>query len=135
MGTSISKVYLSGGLKSDWQERVMKEAPGLEYLNPQSHGLQPPQLYTLWDMYHVRKADIVFGYMERDNPSGYGLATEIGYAKGLDKTIILVDEKSAVDEGFRRYFAIVRELSDTVFESLDEGIAMLKTFQLGRNNG
>jgi len=68
--------------------------------------------------------------MEQDNPSGYGLATEIGYARGLGKTVILVDERSQADEQFSQYFAIVREMSDVVLDSLEEGIALLKRFVL-----
>jgi len=124
------KVFLSGRLESNWQDKVIAEVPNLEYFDPRSHGLHGPTQYAIWDKYHVRSADILFGYMEQDNPSGYGLATEIGYARGLGKTVILVDERSQADEQFSQYFAIVREMSDVVLDSLEEGIALLKRFAL-----
>lgn len=122
------KVFLSGRLESRWQDKVIAEVRHLEFCDPRSHGLHSPRQYTVWDMYHIKRSDILFGYMEKDNPSGYGLATEIGYAKGLGKTVILVDERSPVDEKFMKYFVIVREASDVVLESLEDGIALLKRF-------
>jgi hypothetical protein len=56
------------------------------------------------------------------------MALEIGYAKGLDKTVIVVDEKSGSNKEFRKYFAIVKETADAYFQSLDEGITFLKSF-------
>jgi len=87
-----------------------------------------PVQYATWDRHYIRTADILFGYMEEDNPSGYGFATEIGFAKGLSETLVLVDEKSRIDEHYREYFAIVREMPDVVLDSLDEGITLLRKF-------
>jgi nucleoside 2-deoxyribosyltransferase len=125
------KVFLSGRLESNWQDKVIAEVRNVEFYDPRSHELQSPNQYAIWDTHHVRRADILFAYMEKDNPSGYGLAIEIGYARSLGKTVILVDERSQVDEQFRRYFAIVREMSDVVLDSLEEGIALLKRFVRG----
>ena len=66
--------------------------------------------------------------MESSNPSGYGLALEIGYAKALNKTIILINEKSKTDDSFKRYFEIVENLSDIVFDNLDDAIEYLGRF-------
>ena len=128
------KVFLSGSLDSDWQERVERAIPELEYFDPRSHRLNDAVKYAAWDMHHIRMADILFGYMEKDNLSGYGLAIEIGYARGLGKTIILVDERSKVDVEFKEHFAIVRELADVTLNSLDEGIALLKRFAHGAHD-
>jgi len=89
-----------------------------------------PAHYTAWDLSHIKASDILFACMDKDNPSGYGLALEIGYAKALGKTVILVDEKSSENEEFRRYFAIAKETADVYFESLDEGINFLKGFMV-----
>lgn len=127
------RVFLSGGLESNWRDKVIAEIPGIEFYDPRSHKLQSPRQYAIWDIHHITRANILFGYMEKDNPSGYGLATEIGYARGLGKTVILVDERSQIDKQFGTYFAIVRETSDMVLESLDEGIALLKKFAFNNN--
>lgn len=126
------RVFLSGRLESNWQQMVISQVPNLEYLDPRKHQLNAPNQYAVWDLFHIAKADILFAYMERDNPSGYGLAGEVGYAKGLGKTIILVDEKSKVDEQFKKNFAIIRAISDSTFESLNDGISFLQRFELVR---
>lgn len=124
------KVYLAGGFRSNWQKNVIDSTKSsFVFFNPREHGLEKnPTLYTTWDLFHVRKSDIIFAYMESTNPSGYGLTLEIGLAKALNKTVILVDEKSSTNQAFKKYFNIVRESSDMVFESLEEGINFLKTF-------
>jgi len=128
------RVFLSGRLDSDWQDRIVKGIPDLEYYDPRTHKLDDPMEYSAWDLHHIKKADILFCYMEKGNPSGYGLATEVGYARGLGKTVILVDDKSGVDVQFKKHFAIVRELADVTLNSLDEGIAFLKRFAYGADD-
>ena len=76
----------------------------------------------------MRSCDIVFAYMEASNPSGYGLTFEIGIAYALNKTIILVDERSEKDAFFEKYFKIVHSPSSAVFQDLQEGINFLMKF-------
>jgi nucleoside 2-deoxyribosyltransferase len=126
-----TKVYLSGGMWSGWQERVISEL-GTEYFefyNPANHNLKEPIHYTYWDLFYAKKADIMFAYMEKDNPSGFGLALEIGYAKALGKLIILVDEKSGTDEAFKNKFNIVRCSSNVVFNNLEDAIMYLDRYK------
>lgn len=68
--------------------------------------------------------------MSKTNPSGYGLALEIGYAKALNKMVILVDDRSANDKSFNRYFEICHQTADLVFSSLEESLKFLHTFQI-----
>lgn len=129
-----TKVYLSGGLnKSDWQglliENVGKE--GYVYFNPREHNLEHSKEYTIWDLYYVRNSDIVFAYMQKENPSGYGLTLEIGLAAALGKPIILIDERSNYDEAFKNYFRIVRETSSIVFDRFEDGVNFLKNLRNG----
>jgi nucleoside 2-deoxyribosyltransferase len=120
-------VYLAGGHRSDWRERVMSVAADYVYRNPAEHKIDDARAYTAWDLEAIRRSDVVFGYLEQTNPSGYGLALEVGYAKGIGRHVILVDERSKTDEKIARYYGIVRETADAVFDSLDEGIAYLLT--------
>lgn len=123
------KIYLAGGFRSNWQSEVIsKFKDQFVFFNPQQHKLQAPDQYTSWDLHQVKNADILFGYMEESNPSGLGLAVEIGYAKALNKTIILVDEKSNQDEKFARYFQMSRVCSNVVFNDLDSGLDYLSSF-------
>ena len=129
------KVYLSGGFRSNWQERVINELNGkFIFFNPRDHQLVDSKEYTCWDNFFVRNCDILFAYMESSNPSGYGLTLETGMAKALQKTIILVDERSGSDQDFENYFQIVRNSADVVFESIEKGMRFLNKFNMESNH-
>lgn len=124
-----SKIYLAGGFGGTWHDDAIYELKDLfEFYNPKDHSLKDPIEYTEWDLYYIKKCDILLGYMSSDNPSGYGLALEIGFAKANGKLIILVDERSKDDILFKRYFAICQNSSNVVFDSLSKAIEYLKTF-------
>jgi nucleoside 2-deoxyribosyltransferase len=126
----LNKVYLAGGLRSDWRKEVMNACGNFIYFNPQGHNLEyDHNLYTVWDLHFIKHCDILFAFMEATNPSGYGLSLEIGFAKALNKTIILVDEKSDNDKMFERYFKFIRKSSDVVVNNLEDGIKYLHSFQ------
>lgn len=135
----VPKIYLAGGMRGDWQDRVKESVaaalPGqpVLYLDPRQqpkpHPEQSPEQveasYTNWDLTGVQVADIVFGYIEASNPGGHGLALEIGYAVGMahagaaPKHIILV-----VEDGYaaNRYLGMARVCADMNYTSLDKGI-------------
>lgn len=115
------KIYLAGGMKSDWQDKVMVACPNHTYFDPRTHGLENPADYTKWDLEHVAKSDLVFACFTLDNPSGFGMCIEIGYAHRADKQIILVDEQQLKSWG------IVRQCCNYVFNDLHKGIDCLKT--------
>lgn len=126
-----TKVYLSGGFKSGWQETVIdKLKDKFIFFNPRNHDLLKPDLYTAWDIHFVKECDIIFAFMESTNPSGYGLAFELGIAYAMNKTIILIDEKSISDENFSKYFKILHRPSNVVFANLEEGIKFLESFYI-----
>jgi len=125
------KVFLSGGFKSDWQKGLINQFDGnFIFFNPREHGLEHSDLYTTWDIHYVKECDIFFGYMEATNPSGYGLAFELGIAYALGKTIILVDERSIQDEAFAKYYKILYKPSGAVLTNLQDGINYLKKFSV-----
>lgn len=122
-------IYLAGGFKGGWQSSVIQELQSkFFFFNPQTHNLDSPNKFTHWDLFHVDKCDILLGYMSENNPSGYGLALEIGYAKAKNKLIILVDDRSKTDNLFQRYFAICHVSADVICTSLQEAIEYLKSF-------
>ena len=123
------RVFLSGGFKSNWQDKVIDQLKDeFIFYNPRGHELIDADSYTTWDIHFVKECDILFAYMEESNPSGYGLSFEIGVAYALNKTIILVDEKSKHDKIFEKYFKIVYNPSGVVFHNLSEGIKYLEKF-------
>lgn len=124
---SKKSVYLSGGHRSGWQEVLINDIERFDFINPSKNGLSDARLYKSWDLYSVRNCEIIFAYFEATNPSGYGLALEVGYGAALGKHIIMVDEKSKKDEGLANYLKIVREASDVVFDSLEDGVDYLKS--------
>jgi hypothetical protein len=120
------KVYLAGGMKGSWQKEVVDTIgvmnPRFEFLDPRDNATDIPDQYTAWDMLALRRCDVVFGYMEHDNPSGIGLAFEFGVARALGLTTILViDPKHPM---FRR-FGIVRAGAEVVFDNLMDAAAFL----------
>jgi nucleoside 2-deoxyribosyltransferase len=125
-------IYLSGGMNQvDWQSSVESAFEDkFIFFNPRKHNLEIPKEFTIWDLYFVRKCDIVLAYMEKDNPSGFGLTLEVGLALGLNKTIILIDEKSKWDKKFAKQFQIVRESVSIVFEDYEKGISFLDKFNV-----
>lgn len=119
-------VYLAGGMRSNWQDRVMEAIPGAIYIDPRRHAVQDEASYTAWDIKGVETADIVFGFIERGNPSGAGLATEFGFAYAKGKTLVYVEEK---EFPYTRYFGMVRSLTGPAnsHTTLEDGIEALRS--------
>ncbi|WP_159798933.1 nucleoside 2-deoxyribosyltransferase domain-containing protein [Flavobacterium sp. MK4S-17] len=129
-----TKVYLAGGMnQSNWQKNVIESINSENFIfyNPREHSLTDSTEYTFWDLFYVKQSDILFAYMQSDNPSGIGLTLEVGYARAMDKSIILIDEKSKVDKNFAARFEIVRESATIVFDNLEDGINFLKKIMNG----
>lgn len=101
-------VYLAGGMKTGWAARVKKAVPGVIYIDPSESGLTDEEGYTAYDLAGVERADIVFGYMEKTNPGGSGLAVEFGWGARAGRTLLLAEEEGYPQE---RYFGMVRSLA------------------------
>lgn len=126
-------VYLAGGMKSGWSNEVISRLQNeFTFYDPAKHGLQNSEQYTQWDIHQLHHSDIVFGFLEKENPSGVGMALEIGYARAMNKTIILVDEKTGLDDVSTNRFAIVRNSANVVFDNLQDGIDYLESFLIKR---
>ena len=119
-------VYLAGGMQNDWQETVIESCKGLGFVfkDPRQNRTKELNEYTVLDLHHVRNSDIIFCYIEKDNPSGYGACVECGYARGLGKTVIIVNEKQ--DD---KYLRFIEETADIVFTDFSQAIEFLKKFQ------
>jgi nucleoside 2-deoxyribosyltransferase len=113
-------VYLAGGMHDDWRLKVIDKARGFKYLDPSLGNSPLPEEYTTRDLLHVRASDIIFANLERDNPSGIGLALEVGYGKALGKVVILVNQQPK-----NRYMAIIEHTADVTYGKLDDGIDFL----------
>lgn len=127
------KVYLAGGMRTGWQDKVREALPSFTFLDPRFKGASDERKltleeYGLWDLHHIKECDVVFGYMEKSNPSGVGMACELGYAFGLGKTVILVlEEPNHHQED--RYLQFMQKVSHITFADFEEGIKFLKRFE------
>jgi len=122
-------VYLAGGFRSRWQDNVKDNCAYLNIIDPSQHGLDKEDEYTAWDLEAIRGSDVVFAYAEATNPSLYGLSLEVGFAKALGKTIILVDEKTDEHPEVGKYLGMVRASSDVYFKRFDAGVDYLNQLQ------
>jgi len=117
------KIYLAGGMRSNWRDQVKSHLPNAVYLDPCDHDLSSPVHYTAWDLAAITQSDVVFIYYESANPSGYGLSLEAGYAAALGKLIILVDEHPDDPR-----LGMLRSVSHIITNNLDEGLSYLSRF-------
>lgn len=106
------KVYPAGGMRTTWQDEIIAAMPDVEFLDPRKHGLSDPADYTAWDLDAVRRADAIVAGMSADNPSGYGLSLEVGFAHGLGTPIVFLDLLGTDWRG--RYFDMHRQVSQSV---------------------
>ena len=128
------KIYLAGGMRSNWQNLVIAKTIGsnpnakVTFIDPCN---KPNEMsleeYGTWDLTYIKDSDIIFGYMERSNPSGVGMACELGYAFGIGKTVILVLEENHETQK-DRYLNFMKKVSHVVYNNLEDGIKYLNTF-------
>jgi nucleoside 2-deoxyribosyltransferase len=112
------KIYLSGGLRSGWQD-LMPEINGVEYFDPRKESDQVKAIgFVKDDIAGVKESDLVFCYMEKNNPSGLGAAWECAVAAENEIPIIVVWEKSYIDPFFACY-------SQFLYSSFEEGVKRL----------
>lgn len=109
-------VYLAGGMRSGWQDQIKKAlaGQGFIFIDPRDHGCKDENGYTAWDLSGVSLADVVLGYLEKDNPSGAGLAVEFGWAAKEGKYLVFMEDQG--EHPHTRYFGMVRAISNTWFK-------------------
>jgi nucleoside 2-deoxyribosyltransferase len=132
------KVYTAGGFHGDWRERINKIlAEKFIVLDPFSKEFDSSkgerkhlsyEEYTVWDLWAIRTADIVFVYSQRTNP-GQGYIVEAGYAKGLGKTVILVREENN-EHMPDKYLNFIDCVADFVCHDFNEGVEFLTRLSL-----
>jgi nucleoside 2-deoxyribosyltransferase len=126
----MNTVYLAGGFRSGWQKDVITRH---EIIDPSSKNETGMNMRAIgvWDKAAIQKSNMVFAYMERSNPSGFGLACEIGYAHALGKTVILVLEKHH-EKHSDRSLEFLTCFADYVFDNFHDGLCCLNDLPEGR---
>lgn len=120
------KIYLAGGLRDPWRKMVKVNAsyPDVKYLDPNEHELNTPSQYTNIDLHMIDSSDLVFGYLEEENPGGYNTIFELGYAIGKGIPIIFINEKS----DWNKYVGMIKENSLFYTDWLEEGVLFLNRY-------
>jgi len=120
------KIYLAGGLRNPWRKSVKINAnyPDVKYLNPDEHELNIPSQYTNLDLHMIDNSDLIFGYLEEENPGGYNTIFELGYAIGKGIPIIFINEKPDWD----KYVGMIKESSLFYTDIFEEGIRFLRKY-------
>jgi len=114
------KVYLAGGFYTNWQKRVMDGAPEHIYHNPMLHSRQlTTYSFVSDDLNAVHNSDVVFVHFEKTNPTGIGLAVEVGYAVALGIPVMYVDDHPRINE-------FLAGCAKRVFSDLDTAIEFLR---------
>lgn len=121
---NVIVVFLAGGMKGGWQDVVKQAVPGVIFIDPREHGLHDEMGYTQWDLAGVERCDVVFGYMEADNPGCAGLAVEFGARAG--KTLLRAEQGGYAQQ---RYFGLVRALAHARFDGEDALCAAIACLQ------
>lgn len=116
------RIYLSGGMRTDWQSKVEK-IEGVTFFDPRTDS---PQNWTMSDFVRedirlVKESDLVFLYMEKSNPTGYGAIWECAVAVENKIPIIAVWEKDYVDP-----FIACNSLY--LYNTLDPGLERLNKY-------
>jgi nucleoside 2-deoxyribosyltransferase len=128
----MQKIYLAGGMQTQWREKIKRECKEFTLFCPKDKEVSYAMIieeYGTWDLHYIKQADIIFAYMEKTNPSGIGLACEMGFAFGIGKTVILVlEEDNKHIEA--RYLEFLKKVSHVTFSNFEAGIKYLKSFHL-----
>ncbi len=83
------RVYLAGGLKTDWQDDFVNEFSMV--FDPRTLSGSLKEIAEQGEKW-LKECYAVLAYAEDSNPRPIGLAYELGYAKALGKpTVLLVD--------------------------------------------
>lgn len=118
-------VYLAGGMKSGWQDRVIEACHDKDvvFFGPRSHGCTNEAEYTAWDLKHARNADTVFAYLEMDNPSGFGLMLELGYCTDAAHHNIFVED---ANEPRTHQCGMARTVAQENYVGFNNGVRALR---------
>lgn len=121
----ITNIFLSGGMRTNWQEAVISKFLGisidngdayLEFANPLERDCEGYDQILDWNVKNIKEATFVFAYLEATNPKPEGLIANIGMAVALDIPVILV-----IDEGVE-LSPMLMATPAKIFTKLDDAV-------------
>lgn len=117
-------LWLGGREEIAWVDIVTHILPpGHHIFDPRSSLTKVFADYSFLDLLELRQCDLVIAYLEATNPSGAGLIAEVAFAKGLGKTVLLINEKA--DRSIR----FVENFADRIFHELSDAVPVLSRIQ------
>lgn len=135
-------IYLAGGMKSGWQDKVKEACRDLvmsgvvDFFDPRKNS-KDPKIYRANDKKNWEEADIVFAYAESSNPALYAMCIELtgGFYNGawtifvdnLRPETMATAEKMEAEEKRRRYLSFIEIVSHKKALGLPEGISILRS--------
>ena len=117
-------IYLAGDLKSNWQDSLLPSISAHTVTDPRKFQGLAAADYTAAELAAIRACDVLIACMRADNPSGYGLMLEAGYALGLSKRIIFWDAVQS-DRNRSRFFDMLRAACGCVCYSVSDVVDAL----------
>jgi nucleoside 2-deoxyribosyltransferase len=117
-----TQIFLSGGTRGTWQDRVKELLIGEEFFDPRTLRAESMRVIADIERDWLNRCDMLFFYLEADNPSGLGSAFEVGYCVANGIPVIFVDEKQT------QHTEWIGMHCDQVFYDLNSGIRALEEF-------
>lgn len=120
------RIYLAGGLQTDWQEeatRLLTQMdPEINIFDPRILKSRNLPIEEIADVERewIRDAHIILAFLEEDNPLPMGLCAELGFSNALGKQTLLVDEYNNEKSKWLAQFTQSR-----VYTSLEDAINTL----------
>jgi nucleoside 2-deoxyribosyltransferase len=80
-------IYIAGGTRTNWRDEI-----NLSNFDIMSLQGKPLGEIMQQELDWLDECDAILAWFPKENPSGIGLATEMGYVKALGKPIVLVHD-------------------------------------------
>jgi len=117
------RIYLAGGFHSNWQDEIKQRCPEHTFFDPRTDADQKfAYRWTIQEIEGMKISELVFAYFEIDNPSGLGLAKEIGWATILGIPVWYVDEHERIN-------AFLCACSQRVYANFEKAIKDLSVYE------
>lgn len=116
------KIFLSGGTHGNWHDVVKGRFTGHIFFDPRSLSHLDMETIARTERQWLDECDVLFFYLEADNPSGLGSAFEVGYCVANSRPVVFVDEKRNTHTEWLGIHC------DRTAHSLDDGIDILREF-------
>ena len=125
-------VYLAGGMKSGWQDKVKEACEDLiaesavEFFDPRDGAIKDPNVYIPRDIEAANRSDIVFGCAEEDNPGLYALSAEVAWIKKQNGIVIIANLLKKDGDKYRYFRFVPKFCQARETEGMEEAISILR---------